>query len=366
MVEIPSSVGNISAGWLRASVRPEDAAAFTSLTSVRVERLAEGAAMATDIYRLVLGYAAGATQGPATLVAKLPSSSPAVLEVARGWGHYQREVLFYQDVAATVALRIPKAYVAKFDPQTNGFVLVMEDLAPAVNGNQVAGFPLDHVCGWRWMRSPACMRPGGIGLSCSHWKQPSNPWERSNWIGTGARHAAAWPAFEKFVSARASPELSRVGERMASAIEPMMVDLARVRRTPLPRRLSRRQSDVRAWRWRQAHHPRLAGPHAGPWRPFDVGHLMSMSVTVELHVAPMRRRFCMATTTSWWLAGVEHYPYDEFFQDYRRGLLIGFTYVIQTGPAVDMANARTEALFDGAIRRLDAAVRDHGLGEFVD
>ena len=52
--------------------------------------------------------------------------------------------------------------------------------------------------------------------------------------------------------------------------------------------------------------------------------------------------------------------------DSRRGLLLGFTYVIQTGPAVDMANARTEALFDSAIRRLDAAVQDHGLGEFVD
>jgi thiamine kinase-like enzyme len=364
MVEIPGSVANISAGWLRASVRPEDAAAFTSLTSVRVERLGEGAAMATDIYRLILGYGAGATQGPATLVAKLPSSSPEVREVARGWGHYQREVLFYQDVAATVALRIPKAYVAKFDPHTNGFVLVMEDLAPAVNGNQVAGLPLDY----------ARLALDEIAsLHARWWNRPElfaleaaiQPFGEGNWIGTGARHAAAWPAFEKFVSARASPELSRVGERMASAIEPMMVEMARGSRTIC-------HGDFRADNLMFAPGADGATLITLDWQAplqargaFDVGHLMSMSVTVELrraHEATLLRGYHDKLVAG----GVENYPYDEFFHDYRRGLLLGFTYVIQTGPAVDMANARTEALFDSAIRRLDAAVQDHGLGEFVD
>ena len=144
MVAIPHSAGDINVDWLRASLRPGNAAAFSNLTSVSVERLGEGVALSTDIYRLKLGYAAGAQAGPATLVAKLPSSSPEVREIARGWRQYRREVLFYRDIAATVVLRTPRTYVAEFDPETDEFVLVMEDLSPAMGGNQIVGLPLDY------------------------------------------------------------------------------------------------------------------------------------------------------------------------------------------------------------------------------
>src|SRR5881394_3566681 len=144
MVAIPYSVADITADWLRASVRPQDAEAFSNLTSVRAERLGEGVATTAEIHRLILGYAPGAKPGPAALVAKQPSASPEAREVARGWSTYRREVLFYREIAATVALRIPKAYVAEFDPQTERFVLVMEDLATARDGDQVAGLSLEQ------------------------------------------------------------------------------------------------------------------------------------------------------------------------------------------------------------------------------
>jgi len=98
---------------------------------------------------------------------------------------------------------------------------------------------------------------------------------------------------------------------------------------------------------------------------FDVGHLLSMSITTELrraHEADLLRRYHDGLVAG----GVEGYAYDEFFQDYRRGLLIGFTYTVQAGPSVDMAHPRTHALFDSAVRRVDACLQDHGLAEFVD
>src|SRR4051794_37603581 len=103
MVAIPSTAGDITADWLRASVRPEHGAAFLNLISVRAERFAEGVGTSTDMHRLRLRYAPGGRAGPATLVAKLPSSVPEVRETARGWSTYEREVQFYRDIAATVA-----------------------------------------------------------------------------------------------------------------------------------------------------------------------------------------------------------------------------------------------------------------------
>ena len=208
MVEIPTSVEGISVEWLRAWVRPKDAEMFANLTSVRAEPVGEGVATSTQIYRLRLGYAPGAKAGPATMIAKMPSSSPEVREVARGWSTYQREVLFYREVAATIALRIPKPYVAEFDPQTHGFVVVMEDLSPAVDGDQVAGLSLGQA---RLALSEIA------ALHASWWNRPElvalegtiQPFGEGLWAGTGARHAAAWPAFESFVAERASPELRR-------------------------------------------------------------------------------------------------------------------------------------------------------------
>jgi hypothetical protein len=364
MLTIPYGIQDIDAGWLRGSVRPGDAATFASLTSVRAERFGEGVATSTDIHRLFLGYAPHGKRGPASLVVKQPSSSPQAREVARGWSTYRREVLFYRDIAASVGLRIPKAYVAEFDPDTNGFVLVLEDLSPAKGGDQVAGLPLEHV---------RLALDEIVRLHAAWWNGPAlvnleatvQPFGEGLWIGTGARHAAAWPAFEPFLAGRASPDLRRVGERMASTIEALMADMARPPRTLC-------HGDFRADNLMFSSDGRASAMTTVDWQAvmqargaFDVGCLMSMSVATGLrraHEAMLLRGYHDRLTA----AGVEDYAYEAFFHDYRRGLLIGFTYVVQAGAAAEFTHPRTEALFDSAVRRIDAAVQDHRLVEFVD
>ena len=181
------------------------------------------------------------------------------------------------------------------------------------------------------------------------------------------RHAAAWLAFESFVAERASPDLMRIGERMGGAIEPMMIDMARTPRTLC-------HGDFRADNLMFSSVDGAMAMTTLEWQApmqargaFDVGCLMSMSVTTGLCGAPMGAHPCFAAAMrKLTAAGVEDYPYEAFFHDYRRALLIGFTYVVQAAPAADMGHPRTEALFDSAVRRLDAAVQDHGLAEFVD
>jgi hypothetical protein len=356
-------VHQISPDWLRASVRPADASAFSNLTSIRAEHLGESVGLLTDLHRLHLGYAPGASAGPATLVAKLPSVVPEILQIARAWGLYQREVLFYRDISPTVGVRVPRAYVTQFDPETHHFALVMEDLSPALDGDQITGLPLDHV---------RLALDALADLHARWWNRPElasleaaiQPFGQGPWMGTGLRLAAAWPVFKPFLAGRASSALVRVGERMASTIERQMVDIARPPRTLC-------HGDFRADNLMFAEGDGGAVLATIDWQvtlqargAVDVSQLLSISVTTELrraHETALLRGYHDRLVA----AGVEDYDYDEFFADYRRGLLIGFFYAILSGGANDLTQPRTEALFDSAVRRLDAVVEDHGLEALV-
>lgn len=364
MVGIVQGVEDLDPDRLRSLVRPDERATFSGLTAVNAERLAEGVGIATDIYRLRLSYAPGAAAGPATLVMKLPSSNPDVRVIADGAGIYEREVLFYREVAPTVALRLPKAYVAEFDPQTRGFVLAMEDLAPAVDGDQVAGLPLEHA------------RSALNAIAALHarwWNRPElaaleatiAPFGEGPWRGTGAVLEAAWPVFETFVAARASPELRRIGARMAVAIEPLMAALAQAPRTLC-------HGDFRADNLMFASQDGARpAPIVLDWQwalqargAVDVGYLLSMSLTTDLrraHEEDLLRGYHHSLRAG----GVADYSYEAFRLDYFRGVLVGFFQVIQAGAAVDLSHPRSESLFDCAVRRLDATVLDHGLEAFL-
>ncbi|MBA3302734.1 MAG: phosphotransferase, partial [Acidimicrobiia bacterium] len=57
---------------------------------------------------------------------------------------YEVEVRFYQQVAPTVGIRTPRCDFADVDLVTGEFTLVLEDLAPATQGDQLAGCTLDQ------------------------------------------------------------------------------------------------------------------------------------------------------------------------------------------------------------------------------
>ncbi|RRC07793.1 hypothetical protein EIA17_25600, partial [Escherichia coli] len=56
---------------------------------------------------------------------------------------YIREVAFYRELAATVAIHTPRPILAEIDPATDDFTLILEDLAPARPGDQLAGCAIE-------------------------------------------------------------------------------------------------------------------------------------------------------------------------------------------------------------------------------
>jgi len=81
---------------------------------------------------------------PGSLIAKLPSPDPTSRATGIALRNYEREVCFYLEVAPTVDIRVPRCYHAEWESTTGDFVLLMEDLAPARQGNQLTGCDADQ------------------------------------------------------------------------------------------------------------------------------------------------------------------------------------------------------------------------------
>ncbi len=80
---------------------------------------------------------------PASVVGKFPTDDPTGR--ASGFtGSYRKEWTFYRQLASTVKVRAPKCYVARLDEERQNFVLLMEDLAGSVQGDQMRGLKVDE------------------------------------------------------------------------------------------------------------------------------------------------------------------------------------------------------------------------------
>lgn len=94
-----------------------------------------------DSVRFALSYERDAANAPRSLVGKFPSQD----ERSRGTGvmlkNYYREVRFYQQLAPRARIHTPRVWRADIN-DAHDFVLIMEDLAPAEQGDQLQGVSL--------------------------------------------------------------------------------------------------------------------------------------------------------------------------------------------------------------------------------
>ena len=125
---IPAGPQDVTRDWL-SSVLNTDA-----IRDVEVAPLGTGQTGAT--YRALLTYSDDAKL-PDSFVIKLSSQDPEVRpRVALG---YRSEVEFYRGVAPTLKLPIPRCYHSNISADGADFVLLLNDLAPAEQGDQIAG-----------------------------------------------------------------------------------------------------------------------------------------------------------------------------------------------------------------------------------
>lgn len=127
----------LTAAWVTGALRTDGhLAEARSVTEVALTPVGTG--QMCDSVRLALAYD-GPTGAPATVVAKLPAADETSRDTARSLRSYENEVRFYQQLAPDLPVRTPQVFHADIDVDTTSFVLLLEDLAPACQGDQLAG-----------------------------------------------------------------------------------------------------------------------------------------------------------------------------------------------------------------------------------
>jgi Phosphotransferase enzyme family len=352
-VDPPGGPAGLTAGWLAAALR-DAGHPGVRIASVAVREIGTG--QTGSCFRVAVQFA-GPTSLPATFVAKLPAEDPAVRErVAFG---YRAEVAFYDSVAATVQVPLPRCYVSAIAADGQSFVLLLEDLFPARQGDQLAG------C------SPGQARAAVVALAGLHGPRWCDP---------------AWRDFTDTAMPMASPEIAKGLGEVARMAADMFLERLGGRLSAAGRQMLDGYPQ-RVAPWLLAHPDRFSLLHGDyrldnlmlgdgsvtvvDWQTLSVGlpardlaYFISTSLSPDAR-ADQERALVAAYHAALTGCGVTGYGLDQCFADYRLGLLQ--TPLITTlGAAFSAATERGDEVALVMLERACTAMRELSTFEIID
>jgi len=139
-VPLVHGAADVTAAWCDLALAPHLGGAH--VTAVRLEPVGTG--QVADTVRLHLSYDRPEA-GPPTLVAKVPCEDATSRAASRATRTYEIEASFYRDLAHDLPVRTPVCWFAAHDPDTDAYVVVLEDVAPAAQGDQMRGCPIPDI-----------------------------------------------------------------------------------------------------------------------------------------------------------------------------------------------------------------------------
>ena len=203
--------GAVDAAWLTAVLQIAGIDAVVSgFTAANV-----GTGQIGDSVRFRLDYARTALDAPASLVGKFPAANDESRNTGVMLGNYLREVKFYQQLAEKALVQTPRIWFTDVDEATGEFVLMMEDLAPAQQGDQLKGVTLDQA---RLVMIQAARLHASFwaddGLDELAWVSGSKAAPASP--VTGDLVGGLWQGFRSRYGDRVTPDAIQVGEAIST------------------------------------------------------------------------------------------------------------------------------------------------------
>lgn len=356
---IPISPEALTTTWLTESLRDAGLVKNGTVTTLVAERIGEGEGVMSQIVRVRLQYDVEEFNAPRSLIAKFPTEAVDRFFVARLLRLYERESGFYSHLQNLVPMRTPRCYFNTRDPATDEFVLLLEDLAPATVGDQVAGCSVANA---------ALAVEHLAAMHAAFWDDPCL--DAFTWMPSWndpvlipfftEAYRRAWREARSALPA----ELEAIGERLSDAIKPLLTALSHPPYTVLHGDFRvdnlfftacRDKTSLAVIDWQCCARGRGV---------FDVAYFLSQSLSAadrraeEMRLVARYHEVLVAK-------GVRGYSFADCLLDYRRGVLLGFIYPLVASQSMARIEVRGRELADTMLQRSMAAVVDLNVAELL-
>lgn len=333
----------VSAEWLGERLR---AAGHRDARVRRFTGTPIGTGQIGTCIRYDLELESGEPAVPRSLVGKFPSEDPDSRRTGVQLRNFLKEVSFYRELQPRLRISTPRCYHAEIEGEGPEFALLLEDLSPAVPGDQLAG------CTPEVARAAVLEL---VGLHAPTWCDASL--RGIDWLGepseatvqiVRALYRAQLPGFLARYGDRLAPDeaavIARVGEDGGSPFGPLRDPFALVH---VDYRLDNLLIDhgetpprVSVVDWQSV---TLGSPLA------DVAYFLGAGLLPEARRA-VEADLVRAYHSALCEAGVRDYPWDRCWEDYRRGSFAGFGVTVVASMLVKRTE-RGDAMFTAMARR---------------
>lgn len=366
MSTVPTTTADVTAEWLTSALRSAGTISENvAVSAIDSDPAAAGVGFMGEVGKLGVTYSGDAGDAPTRMVIKFPTGSPEIKAMMRPTRVYEREHRFYDVLASETPVRTPDIYhvtcETSDDPEVDeSYVLLMEDLSDLTEGDQVAGLSVDQTA--------AAL----TGLAQHHARF---------WNGAGMQAAPFIPvidgplnlAGEAIYGASIDPFMQVFGH----ALQPEMEPVARAYGKNHPKLLARFSAMPHTLVHFDYRADNLFFDDDGSvvvidWQSIskgggaaDVGYLLGQNLDNGIrreHENDLLRTYHSTLEAN----GVTGYEFDQFFQDYRVGLMYGWVIPVFAVGSLDSSSERAMQLWTSVIERVQDAIFQHGAQEFIE
>jgi hypothetical protein len=347
----------ITADWLTERLREagHGTAEVRDFTGARV-----GTGQIGKCIRFTLEVANGDETTPRSLIGKFPSDDPLSRQTGVQLRNFLKEVSFYRDLASRLTISVPRCYYAAIEGEGPEFALLLEDLAPAQQGDQLAG------CSEAVARAAVLEL---VGLHAPSWCDATL--RGIDWLGEPNETTAE--LIRSLYRAQLPGFLGRYADRLARDEVAIIERVADSKGPPFERlgdpfalvhidyRLDNLLIDA------TAEPPRIS---VVDWQSITLGSpLADVAYFLGAGLLPDERRrveraIVVAYHEALTRAGVGDYPFERCWIDYTRGTFAGFVVTVIAALMVQQTE-RGDEMFIAMARRHSRHALDLGAEELL-
>jgi Ecdysteroid kinase-like family len=354
VIKIPESADDLTAEWLGEVLGAQ-------IDSLKVEQVGLGVGLVGELHRLTPVYRFGS--GPESVIAKIQAPAPETRFVAHLLSMYKREVAFYEVLQERTQIGSAKCFHSAFDPESQAFVILIEDLGHGRNPNQIDGMlvadmelAVDELARMhgRWWNDES--------LSDHDWsfRLSDSPYPEAVVVA----YQGGWPVVQELFAEDVTDSARALGDRFDELLPVLMSRLSEPPFTMC-------HGDYRAENmfFLDGQDPALV---LVDWQLFvrgrgcsDLAYLVAQSFTTadrEEHEQPLVRRYVDGLAA----AGITDYGFDAAWTDYRLAVLFSFVYSVGAGGSLNMEDPRSIELCRTMFGRIVRAIEHLNCLELVD